>query len=333
MITAEQLEYQTADDADHDWAESYFFPIPLPDAGLLAHVYAVSRPVLGSMFNDVYVYGGLCSSRAQLLHHNSRQHLPAPARWSHVNSAFGLSIEATDAPRDYRIDYEGPDGTELHVEWTGLMDPFDIHDPAHSPNAGATASERQARSSAGDAYRGHFDMTGRVTGTLVVGGRSHRVDALERMDRSWGRRTEDVSAMNTLNANFGDDLAIHLRAPRPLQGDASLPTPVSHGYVYDRGEVYGVMSGEYRLTRMNFAVVGVEARIQDVRGKEFELFGHAQVGAPWTAYAGTVTWNCMITWQLNGRRGHGIVMESTPLGHGIAHHSLTPEHINTWLQA
>lgn len=59
MITAQDLEYHTPPDAGHTWAETYFFPIALPEEHLLVTVYVVVRPGLGVMVNDVAVYGAL----------------------------------------------------------------------------------------------------------------------------------------------------------------------------------------------------------------------------------------------------------------------------------
>src|SRR5690606_31275137 len=105
-------------------------------------------------------------------------------------------IRATDAPREFRIDYEAANGMEIHVDWKGLMEPFDIHDPRHSPNASAGLEA----SGAGEAYKGHYDMTGRITGAVTIKGRTLAVDAIERMDRSWGQRTETVRPLNSINA-------------------------------------------------------------------------------------------------------------------------------------
>ena len=43
MITARDLEYHTPPDAGHTWAETYFFPIALPEEHLLVTVYVVVR--------------------------------------------------------------------------------------------------------------------------------------------------------------------------------------------------------------------------------------------------------------------------------------------------
>lgn len=311
MITAEHLEYQNGPDADHDWAETYFLPIPVPEQHILAHVYVVVRPVLGVMTNDVYFYGTMTDSRTELLHYNVRNQLPAPERWSLIDSPMGLRIEATKPPREYRIDYVGPDGNEIHVDWIGMMEPFDIHDPAHSPNAGGTEEERAARSSSGEAYKGHYDMTGRITGTIIVNGREFPVDSIERMDRSWGRRPEEVRPMNSINATFGPDLAFHFRAPRDAHGPAREPIEITHGYILDNGEMVAIAEGSFVSTRFGVMLLTLDCTLTDVKGRTYRLHAMPDVGAPWTAYPACITWNSMMKWVYGERVGYGVVMENS----------------------
>ncbi|HJQ47025.1 MAG TPA: hypothetical protein VJ870_12005 [Amycolatopsis sp.] len=322
MITAAELEYQAPEDADHDWAETYFLPVPVPEEHLLAHVYVVVRPKLGVMSNDVYVFGTVSDSRADLLHYNARQHLPAPERWSKIDSPMGLSVHAVNPPRDHRIDYVGPDDTEIHVDWNGVMEPFDIHDPRLSPRAGATEAEQIANSSSGAAYKGHYDMTGRITGRLTVRGKTYQVNCLERMDRSWGPRPEVVRPMNSINANFGDDLCFHLRGSR--DNGERLPNPVSHGYVLDNGEFFGITEGSFTATRFGTVLLTLDVSVTDTRGKTYRMHASPDVGGPWTAYAGNVTWNSMMKWTLGDRVGYGVVMDNNRIDEAVRERGMWP---------
>lgn len=333
MITAAELEYQAPDDATYTWAETYFFPIPVPEEHLLAHVYVVVRPKLGVMTNDVYVYGSTTDTRSELLHYNVQHQLPAPECWSDIDSPMGLKIKAVAPPRDYRIDYVGPDGTEIHVDWKGIMEPFDIHDPAHSPNAGGSEEERAARSSSGEAYKGHFDMTGRITGTLIVKGREFRVDSIERMDRSWGPRPEGVNAMNTINANFGEDLVFHMRAPRNPFGPGRTSTALTHGYVLENGEVFGITGGQYVANRFGVILLSLDVSFTDVRGRSYRMHASPDVGAPWTAYAGNVCWNAMMKWTIGDRVGYGVVMDNSRIDHFVNNYGVWPSDMPRVLRA
>jgi hypothetical protein len=316
MISAKDLDYHTPPDAGHTWAETYFFPIAIPEHHLLATVYVVVRPGIGVMVNDVAIYGALSESRDDLLYQDAQHHLPAPGQWADIDSPTGLKIKAVRPPRDYRIDYVGFDDTEIHVDWIGMMEPFDIHDPAHSPKAAREKELQHAGSGLGAAWGGHFDMTGRVTGTVKVRGREFKVDSIERMDHSWGHRTAiKFNAQNSNSAAFEGGPAFHVITVMDLDAPIGREHKLAHGYVLEDGKVYGLTEGELINTRMGMAVVAMEMRLTDVRGKLFQLYGMADVGAPWNAYAGTVTWTAQMKWLMEGQKGtgYGCIMETIPL--------------------
>ena len=310
MIHDSDIEYHTPADADHTWAETYFLPVVVPEAGIYAHVYVVARPQLGAMFNEVAVYGALAQSMPELLAYQACQHLPAPEKFSEIDSSMGLSVLALNR-RDYRIDYVGRDGCEIHVDWNGTMEPFDIHDPDHSPNAVAAAEQRGAGSGAGDAWQGgHFDMSGRVTGTIVVRDRIFDVNYVERMDRSWGPRDElALRSMNSISATIGDDLAFHFITyfdPHQPTGDDQVFT---HGYVCERGEVRGISNLDITTIRRGLMVASMDVIATDVGGRVYELHATPFVGGPWTPYNSTLMWNSLMRWRAPEGDGYGVVME------------------------
>ena len=53
MISALDVEFHTPPGANHRWAETYIFPIAIPEEHLLVMVYVVVRPALGVMLNDI----------------------------------------------------------------------------------------------------------------------------------------------------------------------------------------------------------------------------------------------------------------------------------------
>lgn len=311
MITADDLEYHTPADAGHTWAETYFFPIAIPEEHLLATVYVVVRPGLGVMVNDVTVYGSLSDTRAELLYFDVQPHLPAPERWSAIDAPSGLAVSAVTPPRDYRIDYVGYDDTEIHVDWTGVMEPFDIHDPAHSPRAAATREKQHAGSGLGEAWGGHFDMTGRVRGTVKVRGREFAVDCLERMDHSWGHREPiTMNAQNSISAAFPDGTALHVITVDDPNAPNGSDHTFAHGYLLEDGEVHGLTDARLISNRLGLVVVGMDLLITDVRGREHQLYAGVDVGAPWNPYAATATFTAQMTWFLRDMVGHGCVMET-----------------------
>ncbi|HEY5852632.1 MAG TPA: hypothetical protein VIW24_00930 [Aldersonia sp.] len=313
-FTAEHFEYQNPPDADHLWVETILFPIVVPEAHLYALIYTNVRPTLGVMWNQVMVCGTLTDTRAELLHYNENPHLPAPARFTEITSPLGLTINTIDAPCKFRIDYVAEDGTEIHVDWVNLMDPFDIHDPAHSPQAG-TALDIHADITAGGHAKpvGHADATGRATGTMIVRGREYVVDSIERMDRSWGERDPMKAGKpnHVVSATFGEDLAFHMICPWAPEVEAPNAFQLSHGYVLDGGEVYGLTDDlEMTSTHVGMVCTGIDMTVKDVRGRRFHLQARPDIGAPWIAAPTAMVHNAMMRWTCDGRDGYGVVMST-----------------------
>jgi hypothetical protein len=314
MISAQDLEYHTPPDGGHTWAETYFFPIVLPEERLMMTVYVVIRPGLGVMVNDIAVYGALSDTRSDLVYFHVEPHLPAPARFSDIRSPMGLNVAALNPPRDYRIDYVGHSGAELHVDWIGLMGPWDIHDPAHSPRAGKTRAEQHAGSGLGAAWGGHFDQTGHVVGKMKVRGQEFDVNCVERMDHSWGHRNPIVmNAQDSISASFGQDLALHVIAHLDFDAPANADQKLAHAYILEDGVVYGVVDGSLRTTRLGLVVTAMEMQLTDTRGKTFDFIGYSEIGAPWSAYAATTTYTSLMRWFHKDRVGYGCVMETVGL--------------------
>lgn len=313
MITASDVEYHTPPGADHRWAETYIFPIAIPEEHILVMVYVAARPKLGVMLNDIYVYGTLTDNRAELLYVDSQVHLPAPAKLSDINSPSGLRIRAVKPPREFRIDYVGFDDTEIHVDWNGIMDPFDVHDAKHTPHAVGSHDEKMAKSGLARAWNGHFDMTGRVRGTVKVRGKEFKVDSLERMDHSWGERGEnDLPPMDSISAQFDENLAFHIITHVDMEAPSGRDQKLAHGYVLEDGVQYGVQTLEITSVRLGVTVSSMYMKVTDVRGKTYQLHAMADVGAPWNIYA-TTCYTALMRWTLGDRVGYGVVMEVLPI--------------------
>lgn len=312
-FTPDQLEFQTPAGADHLWVETMLFPIVVPDAGLYAFIYVNVRPTLGVMWNQVIVCGCLTDTRAELLHYAENPHLPAPPSLADIRSPLGLRIQATDPPRQFRIDYvAAEDGTEIHVDWESLMDPFDIHDPAHSPQAGK-ALDIHADLEPGERKPvGHVDMHGRATGVVRVRGNEFIVNAVERMDRSWGARDPMKAGKpnHVISATISDDLAFHMICPwNPARAEAGA-FQLSHGYVLDHGQVFGLTDDLTMTSRfVDMMCTSIDMTVTDVRGQRHHLVASPDIGAPWIAAPSAMVHLSLMRWRGCGRDdGYGIVM-------------------------
>lgn len=317
MITAQDLEYHFSPTDDYTWAETYYLPISIPEERLFAHVYVCVRPVLGSMSNDIRIMGTVSETELDLLYVESQFHLPAPKRFSRIEGPNGLSVVAVNPPRDYRIDYIGRDGTEIHVDMIGLMNPWDIHDPTLNPLAGHTEAERLSRTSMGSGYKGHFDMHCRTRGTMTVRGKTYDVDVVDRMNHSWGPRPElDIPPTNSVWASFGEELGfrlhLHLDPTKPTGSDQRF----AHGYLLDHGKVFALVDAKPVTTRLGIVPISVDVEVTDERGRTYMLRGVPLAGAPWRAYSTAVCWCALMRWEFNGQIGYGSFQEN---------HSLTVE--------
>lgn len=316
MIDAEHYEYQAPSDADYMWLESMLFEIVVPEENIYALIYLNIRPVLGVMWNQVMVCGTLTESRSDLLHYNENHFLPAPARMSDIRSPFGLEIRGVDLPRNFEIDYAHDDGTSIHVSWNGIMPPFDTHDLNCSPQAGGTATDVHAdKSLQHHAQSGHVDMSGRVTGTISVRGRTFDVNSISRMDRSWGPRDPmKVKNMFIVSATFEPDITFHMICPWDPDKAGAEAFGLAHGFVTENGEVYGLTSDAV-ITAQHHGLMctRLQMTVTDVRGTTHELTATPGIGAPWIAGPNAITHNALMNWTYQGRSGYGVVMKNHSL--------------------
>ncbi len=228
--------------------------------------YTLFRKGIGVMLSDIAVYGAFTDNRAEVLYLDTQQQLPACDRLSDYAAANGLSIKAHNL-RDYRIDYVGFDDTEAHLDFRGLHAPFDINDPEHSPKAVADVSKRAAAAGQGEAYANHFDLTGRITGTLRLRGTTYPVDCIETMDHSWGRRPEvGLRTLGWMHAHFGEDLALHWINHFDLEKKTDAAHSLAHGYVLENGRITGLADLKLRVTRHGTLPIAIEAEATDANG-------------------------------------------------------------------
>jgi hypothetical protein len=270
-------------------------------------VYVLTRANVAATLSTIVVFRGFQRHHWQALYADSRMHLPMPAGdLDDYRLPNGLRVRATKPPRDYEIEYRGSDECEIHLEFRGMMEPYDIHDPRMDP---ITAAEQGKEFAWGTAYKGHFDLTGRVGGELVLRGERRRVSCVSTMDHSWGPRPEvGLPNMSWFHAHFGEDLAVHCIFPCE-PGDFASYGSLAHGYVLENGQVYGLASGRGHARREQGQQMTMTIEVTDVRGREFRLQGHAVATYPWTPWPAVVAFHSLNRWTLDDRVGYGECMD------------------------
>lgn len=314
MINDHDIEFHTPETIPADWAETYFFDLFVPEAGLHGWVYLVARPAAGAIVCDVEFIDRISPRPFDARYLDLQHHIPIPERWESFALPNGLTFEAT-SPTSYRLDYVGFDDTEIHVDVAGLMVPYDIHDPAIDPMAKETPADQVAHTGFGSAYANHFDLTVRTTGTVRVRGEEHAIDCVSTMDHSWGPRPErGMSQMSYINAHFPDGHVVQTIWAFERDRPAGEQHVFTHGYVLEGGETIGGIAGSLTVERDDLLATSLDLRMTDVRGTEHRITGTPINNHVWTPYGCCPTGMAMLDWVTpDGRHGVGTSMESNPL--------------------
>lgn len=281
MITAADSEFHERDPSISNWAETIVLVFTVPDAGILGNAYVLARPNLGVASSSIVVCSGISPHGYQLDFSDARVHLPCPDSFLKFTLDNGLSVEATDAPRDFRFQYEDTHGAcRFDLEFKAVMPPFDTHDPRENPLIAAGATTDMGY---GDAWaNGHLDVIGHVTGELELRGKRYEVDCYDGMDRSWGPREEHGNrAVTWLHVTFGEEFGMHLAVTMDLRDGKIVYDDLRFGYIHDHGEVFGVTEAKVEAERTDMVPVSNHIWAKDTRGREHEFRGTAVGGYPW----------------------------------------------------
>lgn len=301
MIKPEDVDFHRPQHADFRWCETNPFLFSIPEERISGSIYVVTRPVLGVCMSDITLVDRIAQSWEEQLYIDNQQHLPCPQSLRDYSLPNGLRVTAIDPLKHYRATYEGIDDTRIELEFRALMPPYDMNDPAMDPVAGQRIERGWS-----EAFGGHFEITGRVTGELLVRGRRFSIDCIDTLDRSWGPRQErDNASVIWLHGSFGERLTVHvLAAFDPVRGAEF--GPLVSGYVLEDGEVYGLTGVVGRSERQGMFPMSTIVRATDRRGKVFEMTGAAMNAAPWAPYPSVVYAQCLMRWNHAGSIGYGV---------------------------
>jgi hypothetical protein len=311
VIVDADIDFHNTDPNVHHWAETNYFAFFNAELGIAGHLQALFRPNLGVVMSDVRIWRGLVDRTQDTLYVANHHHQPASKSLREYTLASGLSVKALSV-RDYRVDYVGTDNTEIHLDYRGIMEPYDIADPAMDP---VTRRQQGGGFVLGEAYRGHWDMSARATGEIRCRGEVFPIDCVQVIDHSWGPRTEaELPAMMWLGGYFPDrDVAVHAFFPADPANSEHLE--LAHGYVCERGKVIGLVSGSLRMTRLHYQPIAAIFDVTDDNGDRHTLYGAAIAGGPWPVYPSVDVGISLMRWTLGGSVGHGLAMENSSMAY------------------
>jgi hypothetical protein len=168
-ITDADERLHPVEDASPHWSDSLYFNAwdPTTDAFLMTRIAVLGNEgrVTGGMI--VWVDGELTYGYGREL-----DEIP-PTDWD-VMSTDGLTYRMVESGQAWAVQLADGEA-RAHLEWHGLspVTSYDAHPNGPLPKAVAW---------------GHYEQSCRVTGDLVVGGRSIAFDGFGQRDHSWGFR-------------------------------------------------------------------------------------------------------------------------------------------------
>ncbi|MBQ0798234.1 MAG: hypothetical protein KBT63_03040 [Porticoccaceae bacterium] len=307
MITEQDMYFHPPTSDDTTWAETNYFGFYVPEENIHVQAYVQTKPTLGAVLSSITIVDGIGDKPHEILFSDCYMHLPMPkGNLDDYQLDNGLAIKCTKPVMDYHLRYDGGQKVSFDVNYTGLMEPYDIHDPDMDPLAAANISGDTVSN---HAYAGHWDQSGRVQGELEIYGKKYAIDCVSSMDHSWGLRGErQLKNFCWLNANFDNDTSIHciyLVDPNKLDQYPS----IVHGYVREGNSVYGLKAGSGKIQRDGFLHKAFELEVEDVRGKVHRFTGTPLTSNPWLAWPQMYLSHSFCRWDLNGVTGYGEVQD------------------------
>lgn len=314
MIRDSDLEFHVPADIPHSWAETGYFNLYIPERNLFCWIYYVHRAGVGVTITDIEIIDRWSDTIDDALYIDYTNHNPLPKSATRFSLPSGLSFHARSL-KDYLIEYRAGE-VAFSLNFTSLMEPYDIHDRAMDPMAVEDAALAIANTGFGSAYASHFDMSVRVRGTLTIGAESFAVDCVSTMDHSWGPRPESsFSSMTWNNAHFGEDHVVHAIFAFDRLAPAGAQHTFRHGYALVDGRVRGAKAGSARVVRNGPYAIAVEMSITDVDDRQHVVHGVTVNHTPWRLYGNANSTMAMMRWTIPGsaRVGYGTYFDTWPI--------------------
>ncbi|MFP6816577.1 MAG: hypothetical protein VB949_13050, partial [Pseudomonadales bacterium] len=223
MNTQDELMHPVGDDPA--WSESYYFNFVDPDSKIAMFSRMGFRPNNGWADGLHVVYLG--GDRVAFTY-GRREIEKDLSIYSADLSAGDLRFVCDAAFERWQIHYEGaaqdipdaaillerrkarPDGwfdpahLEMHINFNALTEPH------------YSIGEESSAGASGSSQRGHFEQSGKVTGSIKIAGDTWQVSGFGVRDKSWGPRDWGASNRPTDEASSPSESQIELSGPAPF---------------------------------------------------------------------------------------------------------------------
>ena len=301
MIYESDLDFHIPENIPHNWAETGYFNIYIPEKNIFFWVYIVHRAGVGATVTNVEIIDHWSDCIDDSLYVDYTNHNPLPANARKFSLPSGVSFEARSL-KEYTLNYAGR-GVAFSLEMTSIMEPYDIHDPSMDPMAIEDPEVAVTKTGFGTAYASHFDMSLRIKGSLTLGDETYPVDCVSTMDHSWGPRPEDnFQPITWNNAHFGENYVVHAIFHYDRFAPPGKEHIFRHGYALVDGKVRGAKAGSAKAIRKGDSdnVIAVEMKIIDVDDREHIIHGVAVNHTPWRFFGNAHSTMAMMEWRRPG---------------------------------
>jgi hypothetical protein len=307
MIQASDTEFHVRDRSDRVWTETTYLAFNVPEAALHGTLYVLARPNLGIAMSSVVISRGIRRRPHEVDFCDPQIHLPCPESYAEFSLANGLSVQARSLT-DWRFRYEHKLGAcSFDLSLQGLHHPYDPTDARENPLAAGKSHANDPR--IGDAWsNGHFDLKGRITGTLTLRGQRYDVDCHEGMDRSWGPRNETPDrATSYISVNCGAAMSMWLTLTLDVAADGHVHyEKVNSGFIVEHGVVTPIVEATVEATTADMLAISDHIVAVDAGGRRHEFFGAAIGTRPMGSLNPSIAaFVSLMRYQYQGQVGYG----------------------------
>jgi hypothetical protein len=283
---------------DPFWNESGLFGFMIPERRLDGYFYVWHRPNMRLTSAGVAIWDDVGSELHNCLYSEWFHFNPLPdgADMFDFSLGNGMRCELLEPLRRYRLAYESPE-FELDLLWEAAYHPPNLH----------YTSEHGF-----DIYGGvHYEVLGRVSGSLLLHGKALSVDCHAFHDHSRGLRPGPARGVPGGGFDYGwaserTSFAVTSARPNPTAPvmARSLDTP-SYGHFVKDGELGNVVAGEREVLEREAdgRPRRVRMLLRDEHGRELHAESEVVNCLKWSSLW-HMQW-CLARWTIDGETGWG----------------------------
>ncbi|MET0986170.1 MAG: hypothetical protein ABW034_12270 [Steroidobacteraceae bacterium] len=290
--TFEKLRKPLPKNAPYELVETSYFGFSIPEEKIHCEIYHWAHPKFGVTSGGIMIFQGNKRYQWEGDFIEYRNYQPLPDDITDCTYADGVTVRMIKPMEEFEIHFEDA-ATSTSVHFTSKA----IMPPAFRPTGG------------------HITQALKTTGTLVLHGRSYKIDNYFTRDRSWGDpRLEtrlDIPPIGWHVGVFGDDLAFHVTNfesadmnPLIARRYPAMANGQNHiwGYLWKAGNVLGIKSSSKVIHREAGSLVPthVQLRIIDENDERYDIEGSIVARLPMSVWPNMTFFFALTQWTLKG---------------------------------